>query len=348
VNYVKNKILIFIILIISIFLFNNFSLQRVDADSGWDTDYDSSWDSGGSSWDNDYDYGYDYDDDYDYNYDYDYDDDYYSSSGNSSSSNTNSLTTEERNKLAFQFIIFIITTSVIPVICFSIIIRILRKLTKKTVRQRGVGVDVIERERRRKEYLSKKSEFKYDKLTVEQATKIIPGFNIEEFNFKAYQMFYDTQIAWMNFDYDKLKSLLTDELYNTYVMDLESLKLKNQKNTMKEFKLINSCIFDLKEENEIFIAKVFLNVEFYDYIENVGTGNILRGSDRIKVNNAYVLTLTKLKNESNNMNYCPRCGAPIEANSSGICEYCKSKLVNQNFDWVISKKEKVSQNEVVR
>ena len=37
------------------------------------------------------------------------------------------------------------------------------------------------------------------------------------------------------------------------------------------------------------------------------------------------------------------CGAPVEGNSTGICEYCKSKLVNDNYDWVMSKKEKISE-----
>ena len=32
----------------------------------------------------------------------------------------------------------------------------------------------------------------------------------------CYQIFYDTQMAWMNFDYEKLRQLLTDELYNSY------------------------------------------------------------------------------------------------------------------------------------
>ena len=31
---------------------------------------------------------------------------------------------------------------------------------------------------------------------------------------------------------------------------------------------------------------------------------------------------------SNNINICPQCGAPVEGNSTGICEYCKSKLIN--------------------
>ena len=44
----------------------------------------------------------------------------------------------------------------------------------------------------------------------------------------------------MEFDYNKLKEILSDELYNPYEVDLEVLKTKNQKNIMKDFELFES------------------------------------------------------------------------------------------------------------
>ena len=295
------KILLIILLFITLSFFNLKNIDNIKADSGWDTDYDSSWDSG-SSWDNDY----------DYDYDYDYDD--WDSSSSSGGSYSGSYSGGDATIVLFPMI-------VIVVFVFTIVIMSTGKNRKS---------NTSEREKRRSEYLSKKTEYQqYNKLTLELASKIIPNFNIEEFNFKAYQIFYDTQLAWMNFDYDKLKNLVTDELYNSYVMDLDVLKVKNQKNTMKGFELVESYIFDLKEENGMYIAKVYLNVKFYDYIENINTGMILRGTNNRKLNNIYVLTLIKTKKEASNINICPRCGAPVEGNSIGICEYCKSKLINE-------------------
>lgn len=305
------KILLVILLLFSLSFLSFKYIENIKADSGWDSDYDSSWDSG-SSWD---DYDYDYDDD-----DYDYDSDYSSNGGSYSYSG--------------DPIIFFIPIIVIIVFTFLIALfspRISRK-------------NMSAREQRRREYLSKKNiDYNYKKLTHEQVNKVIPNFDIEEFNFKAYQIFYDTQIAWMEFDYDRLKELITDELYNSYVMNLDALKTKNQKNTMKGFELIDSYIFALKEENEKYIAKVYLNVKFYDYIENINTGKVLRGTSSRKLNNTYVLTLIKSKGGANNINICPRCSAPVEGNHTGVCEYCKSKLINETHDWVMSKKEKINQ-----
>ena len=304
------KIFLVIILLALITLLSFKYIENIKADSGWDTDYDSSWDSGsdwgGSSWDNDYDYDYDYDNDY--------------SSGGSGGSSCN--TTECKVEALIGVLIFFGMFLGIPILLVA--------LSNKNLK--------VQRERRMQEI---KEMFK--PIEQEAANQIIPNFNIEEFNFKVYQIFYDVQMAWMDFDYDKLKELLTDELYNNYIMQLEALKTKNHKNTMKDFQLIEICLNDLKEENDKYIAEVYLNVKFYDYVENSKTGMILRGTPNRKLNNFYKLTFIRTKDESNNINECAQCGAPVEGNSTGICEYCKSKLINDNYNWVMSKKEIVRQ-----
>lgn len=304
------KILLVILLFLSLSFLSLKQIDNIKADSGWDSSYDSggSWDSGSdwssSSWDNDYDYDY----------------------GSSSSGSHSSCTTKECKieNLMIGFFVLMFSFGLPILIIISI------SLTNKN---------------RRKKYQEQENKIReiFNGISKEKVESIIPNFNIEEFNFKAYQIFYDIQMAWMNFDYDKLKELLTDELYNSYVMELDALKIKNHKNTMKDFELIKCNIFDLKEENGIFVAQVALDVKFYDYVENANTGIILRGTPNRKLNNIYILTLIKTKEETTLKNRCPQCGALVEGNTTGICEYCKSKLVNKNYDWVMSKKEKIRQ-----
>lgn len=304
------KILVILLCITLSFIFFK-QIDNIKADSGWDSSYDSgsSWDSGSdwgsSSWDNDYDYDNDYDG-------------YSSSSSSGSSCNT----TECKVTTLVLFLIIIFISIGIPTL-----IVILSNISSK--RQRA------KRENQIKEL--------FKGIDQETANYIIPNFNIEEFCFKSYQIFYNVQMAWMEFNYDKLKDLLTDELYNNYIMQLDALKLKNHKNTMKGFELIQTCLCNLKEENDKYIAEICLNVKFYDYIENIKTGMILRGTTNRKLNNIYKLTFIKTKEESSSVNNCPRCGAPVEGNVTDVCEYCKSKLINETHDWVMSKKEIIKQ-----
>ena len=197
---------------------------------------------------------------------------------------------------------------------------------------------------------------KYKKLTKEiklvkekrikelesKINSIMPTLDIVEIEESTYKIFYEVQIGWMNFDYDKLKELLSDELYNTYVMDLDVIKLKNQKNVMKDFELVYCELIDIKEENNNYIIKVQLEVKFYDYIEDISSHKVLRGTSKRKLDNTYILTFERTKCETKH-SICPQCGAPVEGNATGICEFCKSKLVNDNYNWVMSKKEKIDQ-----
>ena len=105
---------------------------------------------------------------------------------------------------------------------------------------------------------------------------------------------------------------------------------------MKNFTLIESHVYDLKEENGIYIAKVYLEVRFKDYVENVNTGIITRGSINNKVCNTYILTFICTKEKSHNINECPNCGAEVKGNATGTCEYCKSKLINKKYNWIMS------------
>ena len=65
----------------------------------------------------------------------------------------------------------------------------------------------------------------------------ILGMPLEEFKALVFEKYKDIQIAWMNFDYDTLRKLTTDEIYNSYKMQLDVLRMKKQKNIMKDFEL---------------------------------------------------------------------------------------------------------------
>ena len=179
-------------------------------------------------------------------------------------------------------------------------------------------------------------------LDYSYINNIEPNFNIEKFNEKAYQLFYDVQMGWIEFDYDKLKKLLSDELYNTYVIQLDELKLKNQKNIMKDFNLISSGITDFKKQNFKYVVKVQLEVEFIDYVEDSETHKVVRGNNDISVDNTYILTFERLIEEGKE-NTCPNCGSKLEGNVTDICKHCGSKVINDVYDWILTNKEIIDQ-----
>ncbi len=161
----------------------------------------------------------------------------------------------------------------------------------------------------------------------------------KELLLKAYEIFYDVQCAWMNFDYDKLRTLVTDELYNSYYNQLQTLELKGQKNIMRDFFVKNSQLLSHKEENDKITIVVGLTVSFYDYIVD-SNQKVIRGKDTKKVTMFYHLTFVASVASNGK---CPNCGAPLEVPS--YCDYCKSHIQELSTGMRLAKKQAIKQKE---
>jgi len=187
-----------------------------------------------------------------------------------------------------------------------------------------------------KQIISKALNSKLDLLDI----NIFPEdkrLEIESFN-----LYKQIQYAWMNFDEDTIRKCTTDEMYNMYLMQLDTLKVKNQKNLMYDIKYLGSSIKERYEENGQETIIMNMQVSCYDFIIDTKTNNVVRGSaSKLNIYN-YELTFVRTK-QNKKSDICPRCGAPVEGNNSGVCEYCKSTLISNNYTLVMSKKKMLSQ-----
>ena len=155
---------------------------------------------------------------------------------------------------------------------------------------------------------------------------------------EAYNIFIDVQKAWMNFDYDKMRELVTDELYNMYYNQLQTLSIKGEKNVMSNFQLINIELLSEKEENNKKYYKVDLTVSFYDYIVD-SNDKIVRGNDNSLIIMHYILDYVKSNNE---VDRCLKCGAKIE-NGITTCPYCHSHIQGVSSKMKLSSKRVITQ-----
>ena len=289
----KNKKIVYLLLVLFIGLFCTIGIIKVNADSGWDSSYDSGGgsDYGGSDWSSsDWDSG---------------------SSGSSYSGNGNSSPAS---------IIF-------AVIVFAVIFFIIYTKSKST-NTLGTG--------------SESQDYQYTPISEEDVKAYIPDFNRNAFLDDVYNKFIEVQNAWTNFDYDKLRDLLSDELYNTYKMQLTSLKAKKQKNIMSDFEKVVCDITNVSAQNDVVTLNVVLEVSFFDYVVN-NKDEVQRGSKDYKLLMTYDLTFVSTINKKKD-NKCPSCGAELdETGVSDICPYCKSTIIKNSYNWVLAKKEAKAQ-----
>ena len=181
----------------------------------------------------------------------------------------------------------------------------------------------------------------YQEMSEEQIHAIDPDMNIEEFKNNVYETFIQIQNAWTNFDFDTLRKLLTDELYNMYNSQLQILKAKKQKNIMDNFSLDDIKIINMVKKEDTISVQVYLQVRFYDYVIEEKTKKVVRGDKSRRVIVSYVLTFVKAIEDK--VKKCPNCGAEIEENTN-TCPYCHTKFEKLSTKYILSKKTNLSQS----
>ncbi len=174
-------------------------------------------------------------------------------------------------------------------------------------------------------------------MAVAMLKELVPQFDEKAFLQDGYKIFLDIENAWMNFEMEKVRNVITDEMFNMYESQLSSMEIKGEQNIMKDFVLkdcaITSCV---KQNDNIEVTTKYI-IEFYDYIINKETKKVLRGSSSRKLRMYYDLTFIMSASQQK-IDKCPNCGAPVDVNSAGICPYCHSKIIGENTTWVMSKK----------
>ena len=121
---------------------------------------------------------------------------------------------------------------------------------------------------------------------------------------------------------DRARHFLSDELYSKFEQTLFKNKKNGVKQNYEQTNVTNIIITD--ETDEKLVANATIRV--IDYLMNRNSGAIVSGSCGGRVERNVVLTFRK-NNVENRLSYkCPNCGAPLNINSTSICEYCKMSV----------------------
>ncbi len=178
--------------------------------------------------------------------------------------------------------------------------------------------------------------FHHLELKEEDIKAILGDIDVNLLLSERYQQFVNIQTGWSNFNHDLLRTQLTDEMYNQYAMQLDTMQIKNQQNIMNEFTYFDGMITGLEKEGNKVTMTMQMITSFYDYmLEN---GNVVRGKQDKKVVMMYELTFVRTLGHNG---ICPNCGAKLPKTNK--CSYCNSIVPNVSSDWVMAKKQALQQ-----
>lgn len=173
---------------------------------------------------------------------------------------------------------------------------------------------------------------------MDELLKIDSNFNEAMFKTKVDNVFVKLHTAIMLDKLEQVKHFMSDEVYGKYSKILERLNSNNQRQMYDELNVKSTDIEDIKVLDDKIEIKVKIISRYMDYLLDKSTGNYLSGNNTSRVEKTNILTFTK-KIDTKNLNLsrrCPNCGATMDINNYGKCDYCGSIFKLDDYDYILT------------
>jgi predicted lipid-binding transport protein (Tim44 family) len=105
-----------------------------------------------------------------------------------------------------------------------------------------------------------------------------PSFNETSFNDNVMDMFFKIQAAWMNRNLSSVKSLLTDEMRDTFQSDIDSLLSSKKINHLENIAVRSVEITEAWQESEQDYITALIYANILDYTVDEKSGEVVNGS----------------------------------------------------------------------
>ncbi len=158
----------------------------------------------------------------------------------------------------------------------------------------------------------------------------------------AYKYFSEIYDAWSEMQWQKVRHLLSDRLYESYNFWIEAYKREHLQNRLDNLsiKKIDMAAIETDKYYEAFTVRIFASC--YDYVVN-REGKIIGGSKKkARYFSEYWTFMRRsgvdFKESEFSLHNCPNCGAPADKmGQAAVCEYCGAKISNGDFSWILTR-----------
>lgn len=176
-----------------------------------------------------------------------------------------------------------------------------------------------------------------------------PNFSKEALLERVGNMYVQMQQAWEHKQWAPIRMLMTDALFGQFNRQIDEYIQKQQTNHVERIAVLSTEITGYRQDAVNDVLTIRIMTRIIDYVTDDRTGAVISGSKTKELFMTYEWTLIRSKGVQTpkqigvRMTECPNCGAPVNVNQSGQCEYCSSVLTSGEYDWVISAIRGISQ-----
>ncbi len=171
----------------------------------------------------------------------------------------------------------------------------------------------------------------------DELLKVDPSFSESMFKTKVDNTFIMLFTSVMTKSMDNVKHMLSENVFNEYDSYVKELENNNQTQMYDMLNVAETEILDVEITDSLIKIYVSLTSKAYDYVMDEN-GKIIKGQDQTREVKRHNLVFTKKVNFKNHKDVrkCPGCGASIDANLSGKCEYCDTIYNAVDYDYILT------------
>jgi predicted lipid-binding transport protein (Tim44 family) len=168
-----------------------------------------------------------------------------------------------------------------------------------------------------------------------------PAFEPQAFLNRAHQGFMALEQCWMDRNLDEGRVYMSPGLYMSWSAQVQQLIQLHKKNILENLRVTNMQIARVGHSDGFDNVTVRVDAICADYEVDEGTGKVIFGSKHESPFAEYWTfqrsTAAQTKDGGIIEKVCPNCGAPLQINQVGECQYCKAGVTSGQFDWVLSR-----------
>ncbi len=169
-----------------------------------------------------------------------------------------------------------------------------------------------------------------------------PQFQWETFQARVGLIFSEFQLAWSSRDLQRMRPFLSDNLFQTQMYWTEAYKAQRLRNVTERTRITALELAQVASDRFFDAITVRLYATGLDYTVRDDDNRVVSGSRSKERSYSEYWTLvrgTGRNAPTRTDKACPNCGAPLQINMAGHCEYCQAKVTSGEFDWVLSRIE---------
>ncbi len=169
-----------------------------------------------------------------------------------------------------------------------------------------------------------------------------PNFSEQDLLDDICNHYMQMQDAWEKKDWEPMRSIMSDALYNQMARQLQEYIDKKRTNHVDNIMVQSAQIRRYAQDEYNDILTVRLSTRINDYVTDDLTGALISGSKTTDLYMVYDWTLTRSKNVQTKDKkeftqvQCASCGAPLNVKQTGRCDYCGAIITLSEHDWVLT------------